>query len=57
MKTIRDENNNVAYKLYENKLYNTTTVRDSHGNVVAKFSNDSHKQMTTSEKLSNNCKK
>ena len=50
-KTIRDSSGNVMYKLQENKLYNTTTVRDNHGNKVATYSNKEPNLKSTTEKL------
>lgn len=53
MKIIRDSDNNIAYKLYENKLYSTTTVRNSKGETVATYSNKDKHLKTTTEKLKN----
>ena len=52
-KIIRDSSGNVMYKLQENKLYNTTTVRDNHGNKIATYSNKEPNLKTTTEKLRN----
>ena len=50
-KIVRDSSGNVMYKLRENKLSSTTTVRDNHGNKVATYSNKEPKLKTTTEKL------
>ena len=48
---IRDGCGNVKYKLEENKLYNTTIVRDAKGNKLATYSNKDSSLKTTTEKL------
>ena len=50
-KIIRDESGNVKYKLQENKLYNTVTVRDAKGHRVATYSTKEPALKTTTEKL------
>ena len=52
-KIVRDSSGNVMYKLQENKLYSTTTVRDNHGNKVASYSTKEPNLKTTTEKLKN----
>ena len=52
-KIIREGNNNIKYKLQENKLYNTTIVRDSSGNKIATYSTKDTSNKTTSDKLRN----
>ena len=52
-KIVRDSSGNIRYKLQENKLYSTTTVRDNHGNKVATYSNKEPNLNTTTEKLKN----
>lgn len=48
---IRDSNGHVKYKLQENSLYNTTTVRDASGTKLASYSNKEKSLKTTTEKL------
>lgn len=48
---IRDGNGHVKYKLQENRLYNTTTVRDSSGTKISSYSNKEKSLKTTTEKL------
>ena len=50
-KIVRDSSGKVMYKLQENKLYNTVTVRDNHGNKVATYSTKEPNLKTTTEKL------
>lgn len=50
-KIVRDSSGNVMYKLQENKLYSTTTVRDNHGNKVTTYSSKEPNLKTTTEKL------
>ena len=50
-KIIRNSSGDVMYKLQENNLYSTTTVRDNHGNKVATYSNKEPNLKSTTEKL------
>lgn len=50
-KIIRDGSGNIKYTLHENKLYNTTIVRDSSGSRVTTYSNKEPNLKTTTEKL------
>ena len=52
-KTIRDSSGNKKYTLHENKLYNTTIVRDASGSKVIEYSNKEPNLKTTTEKLRN----
>ena len=49
--TIRDVNGSIKYKLQENKLYNTTIVRDAGGKKVATYNKNSGQIRDGSGKL------
>lgn len=47
MQVIRDSKNKIIYKLTENKLYNTTIVRDNTGKRVATIHNKTNTVKTS----------